>query len=245
MANLKNSKDDFLKTVIMAPFDGVIVSVNAKADDVLSSQDFASKDDIEIVDTSQIAFKGTVDEIDITKIKTGQKATISVDAVTDRTFTGTVTFISPYGTASSNIVKFNITIKLDPTDVALKGGLTATADINVTAVEDAVLAPVSTVTTNSDGTYSVNLLDPSTNKTVKTKITVGGQNQEYYQVLSGLKDGDKVVIEQTVTGAPVTTEMGGMGGGAPPSGGGSSGRQPAIRRRTRGRIILAEYYGYE
>jgi len=235
MASLKDSKDAFLNTVIMAPFDGTVVSVAAKADDVLGEQDFASKDDIQIVDTTQIEFKGTVDEIDITKIKTGQKATISVDAVSGKKFTGTVTFISPYGTTSGNIVKFNITIGLDPTDVDLKGGLTASADINVTSIENALLVPVSAVTAMTDGTSSANLLDSATGKTIKTTITIGGQNQQYDEVLSGLKEGDKVVVEQTTTGAPVTTDMGpggaggappSGGGGAPPSGGGGSGGGP-------------------
>ncbi len=71
---LKDRNNDFLNTVILAPFDGIVVAVNLKTNDVLSQIDYASKGDIMMVDTSQIQFKGLVDEIDITKIKPGQSA---------------------------------------------------------------------------------------------------------------------------------------------------------------------------
>ncbi len=108
--------------------------MGVKKNDVLSAIDYASKTAVQLVDTSQIKFQGQVDEIDILKIKTGQKATISVDAVPNKIFTGTVSFISPFGTPdTNNVVKFPVTILLDPTDVALKGGLTATADIAISS----------------------------------------------------------------------------------------------------------------
>ena len=69
---LSQRNEDFLKTVILAPFDGIVVVVNLRTNDVLSQIDYASKGNITIVDTSQLQFKGQVDEIDITKIKAGQ-----------------------------------------------------------------------------------------------------------------------------------------------------------------------------
>ena len=99
LVGLGNSKDNFLKTAILAPFDGTVVSVGVKKNDVLSAVDYGSRVAVQLVDTSQIKFEGEVDEIDTLKIRTGQKVTISVDAVPNKTFTGTVSFISPYGTA--------------------------------------------------------------------------------------------------------------------------------------------------
>jgi multidrug efflux pump subunit AcrA (membrane-fusion protein) len=215
LVGLGNSQQDFLKTVILAPFDGTVVSVGVKKNDVLSAIDYASKTAVQLVDTSQIKFQGQVDEIDILKIKTGQKATISVDAVPNKTFTGKVSFISPFGTPNtSNVVKFPITIMLDPTDVALKGGLTATADIVISSVENALLVPLSAVTTTSAGSF-VTVVDETTGKQEKREVTLGNQNLQFVEVLSGLKEGDKVVVQEKVTGAPIVTGFP-RGAGAPP-----------------------------
>jgi HlyD family secretion protein len=216
LVGLANSKDDFLKTVILAPFDGVVVSVGVKKNDVLSQIDYASKVAVQLVDTSQIKFQGNVDEIDILKIKTGQKATISVDAVPNKTFTGTVSFISPFGTPdTNNVVKFPITILLDSTDVALKGGLTATADIAVSTVEKALLVPLAAVTTTSEGSF-VNVINQATGQPEKRKVTLGSQNLQFAEVVSGLAEGDRVVVTEQVTKAPVVTGFPRGGGGPPP-----------------------------
>jgi multidrug efflux pump subunit AcrA (membrane-fusion protein) len=217
LVGLGNSKDDFLKTVILAPFDGIVVSVGVKKNDVLSAIDYASKTAVQLVDTSQIKFEGKVDEIDILKIKTGQKALISVDAVPNKIFTGTVSFISPFGTPdTNNVVKFPITILLDSTDVALKGGLTATADIEIASVENALLVPLSAITTTSQGSV-VTVVNEVTGRQEERQVTLGTQSLQFVEVRSGLKEGEKVVVQEKVTGAPVVTGFPRGGGGSPPS----------------------------
>jgi RND family efflux transporter MFP subunit len=209
LVGLENAKDNFLKTVILAPFDGTVVSVGVKKNDVLSAIDYASKVAVQLVDTSQIKFQGLVDEIDILKIEAGQKAMISVDAVPNKIFTGVVSFVSPYGTAdTSNVVKFNVTILLDPSDVELKGGLTATADIVVYNAEDVLLVPLLAVTTTPEGSF-VTVADEATGRTEKKKVVLGRQNYQFAEVLSGLQEGDRVIIEEraAVVGAPVDTSF--------------------------------------
>jgi multidrug efflux pump subunit AcrA (membrane-fusion protein) len=216
LVDLGNKKDDFLKTVILAPFDGTVVSVGVKKNDVLSAMDYSSNTAVQLVDTSQIKFQGSVDEIDILKIKTGQKAMISVDAIPDKIFTGTVSFISPYGTAdTSNVVKFNVTIQLDPTDVELKGGLTSTADIAISNVSNVLLVPLSAVTTTTAGSF-VTVTNLATGQTEKRKVTLGTQNLQFAEVLSGLEEGDKVIVEEKAVGAPVVTTPPRPTGGPPP-----------------------------
>jgi multidrug efflux pump subunit AcrA (membrane-fusion protein) len=205
VVSLENKKDDLLKTVVLAPFDGTVVSVGVKKNDVLSAMDYSSKTAVQLVDTSQIKFQGLVDEIDILKIEAGQKAMISIDAVPDKTFTGTVSFISPYGSKDTgSVVKFAVTIKLDPTDVELKGGLTATADVVVYKAEDVLLVPLTAVTTTPEGSF-VAVVDEATGQFEKRQVVIGRQNYQFAEVLSGLKEGDRVLFEEKVTGAPVVT----------------------------------------
>jgi RND family efflux transporter MFP subunit len=216
---LGNRQDDLLKTIIIAPFDGTVVSVGVKENDVLSAMNYSSIVAIQLVDTNAVRFEGLVDEIDILKIKAGQKAAISVDAVPDKVFTGTVKFISPSGTAdtTTNVVKFNVTIELDPSDVELKGGLTATADIAVYTAENILLVPLTAVTTTAERSF-VTVVSGAKGQTEKRQITLGKQNQQFAEVLSGLNEGDEVLIEEkAVTGAPIiTAPPGPPGGGGPP-----------------------------
>jgi RND family efflux transporter MFP subunit len=219
LVDLDTKKNNFLNTFIWAPIDGIVVSVGVKEKDVLSDKDFSSRNAVVLVDTRRIEFWGTVDEIDIMKIKTGQNAIVSVDAVPNKIFTGKISFISPKGTAdSNNIVKFNVTILLDPTDVELKGKLTATADVGISTVENTLLIPLSAVTTIGTSS-SVTVVTGDKGQTEKRQVDLGIQNQQYVQILNGLNEGDQVIIVDKASGAPVSTSMG-------PPGGGGGGRPP-------------------
>jgi multidrug efflux pump subunit AcrA (membrane-fusion protein) len=219
LVDLDTKKNNFLNTFIWAPIDGTVVSVGVKEKDVLSDKDFSSRNAVVLVDTKRIEFWGTVDEIDIMKIKTGQNAIVFVDAVPNKTFTGKISFISPKGTAdSNNIVKFNVTILLDPTGVELKGKLTATADVGISTVENTLLIPLSAVTTIGTSS-SVTVVTDDKGQTEKRQVDLGIQNQQYVQILNGLNESDQVIIVDKASGAPVSTNMG-------PPGGGGGGRPP-------------------
>jgi multidrug efflux pump subunit AcrA (membrane-fusion protein) len=200
---LYEAKQNIMNTVIIAPSDGTVVSVDLKKSSVLSAQDYSSKTAVKLVDTKSIKFTGLVDEIDILKVKVGQKAKITVDAVPDKIFTGTVKFISPYGTEEGNVVKFALTVELDPYDVELRGGLSATADISVYSAKNVLLVPVSMVITTPMGSI-VTVMNESTGQPEPRKVTLGKGNFQYVEVLSGLKEGEKIL-------APSSSPMGNTG----------------------------------
>lgn len=186
-------KQDIMKTVIIAPSDGDVVSVDLKKSYVLSAQDYSSRTAIKLVDTKTIKFQGTVDEIDIAKVKPGQKARITIDAVPDKIFTGTVKFISPFGTQTGKVIKFAVTIEMDPTDIELRGGLSATADISIYNAKNVLLVPVSMIATTPAGPI-VAVVNEATGQIERRRITLGMQTFEFAEVLSGLKEGEKVQV---------------------------------------------------
>jgi multidrug efflux pump subunit AcrA (membrane-fusion protein) len=188
---LYKAKRDIMNTAIIAPSDGTVVEVDLKKSYVLSAQDYSSRTAVKLVDTSSIRFQGTVDEIDIMKVKPGQQASITVDAVPDKVFTGKVKFISPFGTESGNVVKFDVTIELAPTDVELRGGLSATASINVYSAKNVLLVPISAIVTTPSGSF-VTVINEATGQAERREITLGAQNFQFAEVLSGLKEGDKI-----------------------------------------------------
>jgi HlyD family secretion protein len=202
---LYKAKQDIMKTVIIAPSDGTVVSVDLKKSYVLSAQDYSARTAVKLVDTKTIKFTGLVDEIDIMKVKRGQKARITVDAIPNKVLTGTVKFISPFGTQSGKVIKFTVTIELDPTDVELRGGLSATADISIYSTKNVLLVPISAVTTTPAGSF-VTVINEATGQPERRQVTIGKQNFQFAEVLSGLKEGDKVQVtgQKGVLSVPTT-----------------------------------------
>jgi RND family efflux transporter MFP subunit len=211
--SLYKAKQDIMKTAIIAPADGTVVSANLKKSSVLSAQNYSSTTAIQLVDTSSIRFAGLVDEIDIMKVQPGQKASITVDAVPSKVFEGTVKFISPFGTKSGNVIKFAVTVELDPYDVELRGGLSATADISIYSAKNILLVPVSVIVETPGGPV-VAVVNPTTGQPEYKAVTLGQQTFQYAEVLSGLKEGDKVTVTSTrpTTGNGGSTTQGPRGG---------------------------------
>lgn len=187
------AKQDMMKTCIIAPSDGTVVSVDLKKSYVLSALDYSSKVAVKLVDTNTVRFKGTLDEIDIMKVKAGQKATITVDAIPGRKFNGTVKFVSPYGTKSGNVIKFTVLIDIDPTEIQVRGGLSATAEIMIASTKDALLVPTSVLIRTPAGYVLLTATsDPA--KPERRQVKVGIQNLQYAEIVSGLKEGEKVQV---------------------------------------------------
>jgi RND family efflux transporter MFP subunit len=196
---LQKAKEDLMKTEILAPFDGVIVNIGVKENDQLSAYDYSTRPAIHLVDTSTVKMEGVVDEIDIFKVKTGQKAVITLDALPGKEFTGKVTFISPFSTQIAGVVNFPITIALDKTDIELKGGLTATANIVISGHENVPVIPTGALQ-GSSGSYWVEVLrEASTSDTEKRNVVIGIHGDQKTEIVSGLKPGEKVLVPSVKT----------------------------------------------
>lgn len=191
---LENAKEDLMKTEILAPFGGTVVDVGVKEKDELSSFDYSSKTAVHLVDTSTVKMEGVVDEIDIYQVEVGQRAIVVVDAMPEEEFPGEVTFISPFGTEAAGVVEFAVTIELEPTEIELKGGLTATADIVVADRKDVLLIPKEAFIETPVGTFVGVVEDETTEEWERRRVVLGAQDYAFAEVVSGLSEGEKVVI---------------------------------------------------
>ena len=195
--DLKRYKEELMKTEILAPFDGTVVDIGVKENDQLSSFDYSSKTAVYLIDTRTVKMEGVVDEVDIYKVKVGQEAVITVDALPGVELKGKVTFISPFGNQTTGVVEFPVTITLDPTETELKGGLTATANIIVDKNENVLLIPNRAVK-GSPGNYWVEVvIDEKKVSTEKRQVVLGAQNDQFSEVISGLSGGEKIIVEAT------------------------------------------------
>jgi multidrug efflux pump subunit AcrA (membrane-fusion protein) len=173
------------------------VAVDVKTNDQLSQFDYSSKPAVYLVDTKTIRMKGIIDEIDITKVSVGQQAIIRVDAVPGRDLKGSVRFVSPFGALQSGVVNFPVEIYMDRDEdtSGLRGGLTATADI-ITGLRENVLQVPNRAIKGLAGDYWVDVvIDASTAATAKRTVKTGVQNKRNTEIISGLQEGEKVLIE--------------------------------------------------
>ena len=156
--------------------------------------------------TMTVAFS----ESDISKIKVGQPATITLEALSGVELAAHVSSISVLGTSSSGVVSYNATLTLDQRDSRVKPGMSASAAV-ITGQASGVNLPNSAVTsTGSVG--RVNLLQNG--KAVQTTVVVGLVGDSRTQIVSGLKAGDQV---------QVTTTLPALGSGSSLSSSGSTG----------------------
>jgi len=199
MINLDKAKQGLLDTEIIAPFDGTIVAIDVKKDESNKTDinPLLTKIAIHIVDTKTIKMTGIIDEIDITKVSVGQPAIIRVDALPGRDLKGSVRFVSPFGTLQSGVVNFPVEIYMDKDEntEGLRGGLTATADI-ITGMRENVLQVPNRAIKGLSGDYWVDVvIDAASAKTEKRPVKTGVQNKKNTEIISGLKEGEQVLIE--------------------------------------------------
>jgi HlyD family secretion protein len=153
-------------------------------------------------------------EVDVNQVKTGQKAEITLDALSDVTLEGTVTQIAPAGTLSSGVVNYPVTVSLTKTADGVKTGMTANLNIIVAESDNVLTVPnraVKTVNKQKVVTLFKN------GQQVQVPVQVGLSSDTATAIISGVNEGDVVVLGTTTA----TTTSGGMGGpgvGGPPPG---------------------------
>jgi len=132
------------------------------------------------------------------------KAIITVDAVPDVELEGKVTFVSPVGTGVTGIIEYPVIISLEPTEIELQGGLTATADIIIEEHKNVLIIPERAIK-GSPGDYWVDVvIDEEKLTTEKRPVVLGAQSDRLSEVVSGLSEGEKIIVESTRGSIPTS-----------------------------------------
>ena len=183
-----------------------------------------------------------VDELDITSVKEGQTAKITLDAIDGEEFEGTITSVSSEASSGSSSAKYPVEITFDKTD-DMRIGMTASASISIDEAEDAVLIPVDALQEKGNKTFVYTEKDSDGNLSGEVEVETGLSNGNKVEITSGLKSGDTVYYLKTTSSGSSDSQQnmqdmgGGPGGnGEAPSGdrggngggpGGNSGEAPS------------------
>ena len=198
-AQLANQQENLSYTTIVAPIDGIILSRDVEVGDAVSSilvMGSSATLVMTVGDTHEVYVKGRVDESDIGKVYLGQPARIKVESFKDKTFTGKVTKISPMGVEKDNVTTFEVRVSIDNPGGELKAAMTANAEIILEEHKNVLMIPEGAVIYDKEKKASVEVPANGGKDGKKTMaITIGISNGAKTEVLSGLKEGEQVVLQ--------------------------------------------------
>ena len=196
--NMDNLQEAMNNYTITSPISGTIIEKDAKQGDALTSGSPLCV----IYDLSYLEMVINVDELQIGALSVGQKVQLTADAVTDKTYVGTVTRVSMKGSSSGGTTTYPITIRIDDTD-GLRPGMNANAEIVVAEAGNALVVPNAAVIRG--GYVLVSKKSPSAANAVEdmdapegyvyVKVETGVSDDSYTEIKSGLQEDDTVAYD--------------------------------------------------
>ena len=199
-ASLSQYEEQLGYTTIVAPMDGVILSRDVEMGDAVSSILVLGSTATLVMtegDTSQVYVQGKVDEADIAHVYMGQPARIKVESFRDRVFNGKVTKIAPLGVEKDNVTTFEVRVSIDNPGGELKANMTANAEILLDEHKAVLTVPENAVSYDNQKNAFVNVPDKNQKDgTRKIAVKAGLSNGSVTEIVSGLKEGDQVVLQQ-------------------------------------------------
>lgn len=206
---------------ISSPIGGLVTSV----DSANGNSGQSGKSALTVTDMSTMKVKVAVDELDISSVAVGQKATIKFDALTSKSFTGTVESVAQAGTSTNNTTTYDVVVSVsNPSGIRL--GMNANVTIAVQSKANAIVIPEEAlVESNSKkyvrvqdttSSYSGQTNSTSSNTESNSKlveITTGIETEDYIEVTKGVTVGQAILIQLPSSSSSTNTYGGGMGQG--------------------------------
>jgi len=179
---------------IRAPIPGIISAVSTQAGETVAAG-LNSPIFVIIVDLRKLQVDAFIDETDIGKIRVGQKATFTVDSYPDRDFSATVQAIYPKAVIMDNVVYYDVVLHIDePLTGQLRPEMTTNVILSLDARKGVLAAPLRAVS-REQGKSVVYLLRDG--QAVRQTVKVGWKDPDWIEIVSGLRENDKVLIRST------------------------------------------------
>ena len=202
---------------LRAPSGGVIQAINGTVGEPASSS--TTTPVVLLANTGTVQLHGTVGESEVSKLKLGLVANVTVDALGAATrMTGKVTGIDPVATIQQGVPVYGVDVTIDIPNAAIKPGMSGTASVILVSRQDVLTVPNLAVRTQGTRRYVQVLKD---GQPVDVEATFGIANDTLTEVTGGdLKEGDLVILPQARAGATVAPGRGGQQIPGGPGGGG-------------------------
>jgi HlyD family secretion protein len=207
-AQLSSARLELSRTVIVAPASGVIINKLVEPGTTVAAS-FQTPNLFEIAaDTSKMQVEASVDEADIGQVKEGQDVTFTVDSYPDDVFKAKVRQVRKAPVETQNVVSYLVIIDVDNLDGKLLPGMTANVEIITGAKANVVRVPTNSLRFRPRAADreqekpgkkdapqpALYVASADAYRPTKKKVQIGLQGDEFTEVTSGLKAGDKVLV---------------------------------------------------
>lgn len=225
-ADLRLAETNLSKAKIVSPIDGIVLTRSVDPGATVAASLSAPVLFVIAGDLAKMELRVDVDEADVGQVKIGQKATFTVDAFPDRVFPAAIKDVRFVSETVQNVVTYKALLSVDNSELLLRPGMTATADIVVNEVKNATLIPNAALryappTENASGGgflfFRAPRMAPVTNAEptghgrtvwvlrngvpVSVTIEIGASDGSRTAVLSGdIKPGDALIVDSTKAG---------------------------------------------
>lgn len=198
-ASVDRAEEELNNATIRAPIRGVVLSRNVEIGSPVSSilnMGAAATLVLVLGDVSQVYVRGKVDEADIGVVRLSQPARIKVETFKDRQLEGRVTQIAPLGVDKDNVVTFEVKVSINNPHGELRANMTANAEIVLEEHKGILIIPESAVIYDAQRQAFVEV--PAAGAPAgrqKTLIKIGIGNGSKTEVIEGLSEGQKVILQ--------------------------------------------------
>lgn len=198
-----------ISPIVTAPLSGIITNITYSPGMTISASADAGQRIAVIKSEGTPIATFNISEIDVSKVKPGQKASIRLDSLTDKTFTGRVLTVDRIGTVTSGVTNYPVIIQFDTDASEILPNMSTTANIILETKNDALLVPSTAVQKQEDQSI-VRLMKGKLEQTVTVETGLVSDTQT--EILSGLSEGDEVVTS-TLTSNGSQSRSGSVFGG--------------------------------
>jgi HlyD family secretion protein len=182
---------------LTSPVAGIVLSRNVDEGSsvIAMSSAYGGTSIMTLADVSTMHFEGDVDESDVGKIEDGMPAKIFVDAFPDTSFQGTLTRIAPQGVKAEGVVNFKVEAQVLGDTKPLKTGMSADVQLVLDERKDVLALPEGAIIYEGDSTYVEKVDAAAQGGKKRAVIKTGLSDGIKTEILSGLNEGEKVVMQ--------------------------------------------------
>ncbi len=208
--NVDSAKVDLGYTTINAPMDGTVVYTSVEEGQTVNANQ-TTPTIIELAKLDTMTVKAEISEADVIFVHRGQTAVFTILGQPNKQYQGTLRAIEPGPTimdgddsdltiSDSDAIYYNAVFDVDNPEGILRIGMTAQVSIVLEESQDTLLIPAQVLQKAGRGTYTVPVLENG--QVMQKPVKVGINNKVNVEILSGLKEGDQVVLGSTMAGGP-------------------------------------------
>lgn len=209
---LDTTRINYENYTIKAPISGTVVSKKFKAGDTISKNTGADSELAVIYDLSELTFKLPVDELDIHKVKTGQKVNVSAEAFPGKEYKATVTNVSLESVVENGVSTYPVTVTLDNKENLIPG-MNVEGIITLEKSENALLIPAGALIRGDEVYVKDEQVKVSQGPVPagfrSVKVETGLISTNSVEIIKGLSEGDEVYIAQQNGDSFMDGDMGG------------------------------------